>query len=194
MPRILSLLFLISIASVALAEKDSDFIQPEPITGGSAPAPVSTGNDFKNIRTAIDALPGKYKNGVIKISADGGNPNPKEWYFVAHNAEKKRAVFNITINHGDIVEEGFSRDPRAIFSRASAIDFSRVLVDTDGAWQACEKFVHAKNKKLGSVSYVLEQSGKDAAPIWSLWCYSPRNGYIGMIKILATTGDVVESK
>ncbi|MEO6847264.1 MAG: hypothetical protein ABI443_07070 [Chthoniobacterales bacterium] len=201
MSRFLTIAAVMFFASMLLvrAESDSDFIQSTPVntkagTGPVVPTSDPSGMDPRGVRANVAALPDKYKNTIIKISADGGKPNPLDWYITARNTDRNRAVYNVTIAHGDIRDEGHTRDPRAMLSMASPINIEKLLIDTDVAWKVAQDFVHAKGKTLGSISYVIEQDGKNATPTWSLWCYSPHNGYIGMVKILATTGDVITSK
>ena len=51
-----------------------------------------------------------------------------------------------------------------------------------------------KGKTLDSVSYALQQKGRDAAPVWAVWCYAADGGYIGYLELLATTGAIVSSE
>lgn len=142
---------------------------------------------------ALEALPPQYRDGVLKLSADNGVPNPKTWYVVAKNSRQNGAMYQVAIAQGQIVSEKISLDLRAAI-KDSSIDLSKVLVDSDGAWAAGARYCSSKGRTLGNASYALQQQGRDAAPVWSIWCYDANVKYIGLVKVLATTGAVISSE
>jgi len=154
---------------------------------------VAQAADPNSALTAIAALPPKYQNGILKVSADNGTPNPDTWYILAKNSSQEGAMYQVGVSQGEIVSEKISLDLRAAITD-SPINMSKVRIDSDGAWAAGAKYSASKGKKLGNASYALQQQGRDAAPIWSIWCYDAKVRYIGLVKILATTGAVVSSE
>lgn len=56
------------------------------------------------------------------------------------------------------------------------------------------KYASETGRKLGSVSYALQQKGAASAPLWSVWCYVPTGGYIGLVTLMATSGDIVSAE
>lgn len=155
---------------------------------------VQANADAGTALSAVEALPIKYKHGVIKISADNGDPEPPQWYFVAKNSDRDDVTYSITVVQGQITAEKPTLDLRALIRDAAPINFSRVTLDSAGAWAIAEKYVTANGKKLGSVSYALQQQGRDATPIWSVWCYDLNTRYLGLLQILATDGTVISSE
>lgn len=142
---------------------------------------------------AVGVLPANFRSGVVKISADNGNPDPPTWYFVCRSANSDDGIVSITVQGGAITDQKASLDMRVLFGDYSAIDFAKVQVDSRGAWNIATRFAQSEGKELGSVSYALQQKGGDATPIWSVWCYTASGDYIGLLKLLATTGDVIFS-
>lgn len=142
---------------------------------------------------ALEKLPPKYRDGILKISADNGTPIPPSWSIVARNAYEGGSIYNIEMSQGAIIRERVSLDLRTALSD-SPMNLSKITVGSDGAWKAGEKYSASKGKTLGSVSYALQQKGRDAAPIWSVWCYDQGGSYIGLVTILATNGAVVSSE
>ncbi len=142
---------------------------------------------------ALQALPPKYRDGVLKLSADNGTPNPPQWYVTALNSSQSDTIHSITITDGQITSEKLSLDLRSALQN-SPLNLSIIRIGSTEAWNAAASYVQGKGKNLASVSYVLQQQGKDAAPIWSIWCYDKRGSYIGFLKILATTGTVISSE
>jgi len=144
------------------------------------------------VKAAIAAVPAHLRDGIVKITADNGKPNPPTWYVLAKNASDE--VFSVSIADGQVTEEKPSLNLRALFGQPSPINLGKLTIGSDGAWAAAQSYVAKKGKTLGSVSYALEQKGRNAAPLWSIWCYGPDGSYIGYLEILATTGAVVSSE
>lgn len=142
---------------------------------------------------ALNALPPKYRDGVLKLSADNGTPNPPQWYITALNSGASDTIHSITITDGQITSEKLSLDLRSALQN-SPLNLSAIRIGSTEAWNAASSYCMGKGKKLGSVSYVLQQQGKDAAPLWSIWCYDKGDSYIGFLKLLATTGTVISSE
>lgn len=144
------------------------------------------------VKAAIAAVPAHLRDGIVKITADNGNPNPPTWYIVAKNAGGE--VFSVSVADGQVTEEKPSLNFRALFTQPAPIDLARLSVGSDGAWTIAQNYASKKGRALGSVSYALEQKGRAAAPLWSVWCYAPDGSYIGYLEILATTGAVISSE
>lgn len=141
---------------------------------------------------AAMSLPPKFRGNIVKISADNGVPNPPEWYFVCRANHGEDGILSITVKNGRITQQKPSLDLRVALGNYSKINLSNVVVDSRGAFAIAQRYVSKeKNATLGNASYLLQQAGDDASPIWSLWCYDPAVRYIGLIKILASTGDVI---
>lgn len=153
--------------------------------------PLPTSNEG-GVKAAIDAVPMRLRNNIVKISADNGTPNPPAWYIVAKTDNGE--VYSVTVKAGQVIEEKPSLNLRALFTAPAAIDLTQLAVGSDGAWAAAQNYCQSKGRKLGSVSYALEQKGRNAAPLWSIWCYGGDGGYIGYLEILASNGTVISSE
>lgn len=148
--------------------------------------------DVGGAKAAIAAVPARLRDGIVKITADNGKPNPPAWYIVAKNDSGE--VYSVTVAQGQVTEEKPSLNLRALFTAPASINLSKIAVGSDGAWQAAQTYSAEKGKTLGSVSYALEQKGRDAAPVWSVWCYTKDGSYIGFLEVLATNGSVISSE
>ena len=167
------------------------FAQFQPPTGVPGGVPSKAANP-NGALAALALVPPIYLDDILKISADNGTPNPPAWYILAKKTEGE--VFSITVSQGQITEEKPSLNLRALLGDPTGIDLSKVAVDSNGAWGASMAYCTKKGKSLGSVSYALQQKGRDAAPVWAVWCYAEDGGYIGYLELLATTGAVVSSE
>jgi hypothetical protein len=142
---------------------------------------------------AVQILPPEYRQGLVKVSADDGKPNPETWYFLARNAVKANDVYALEVTNGALTLEKPSFDFRALLGKPTSISLPRIQIDSLGAWDIAATFSQSRGRQLGSVSYVLEQKGTSAAPVWSVWCYDPKGADIGEIQILATNGSIISS-
>ena len=141
---------------------------------------------------ALRSLPPRYSYSVLRLSADNGRPTPPAWYILARDQTRRGLPTNITISpRGRIISERPSLNPRARINGLSPISIGRMGIDSTNAWNMARQFSSERGRRLGSVSYSLEQHGRGASPVWSVWCYDRSGRYIGFLSILASTGAVI---
>ena len=68
-----------------------------------------------------------------------------------------------------------------------------MTIDSPAAFDIAQQFAEANGKNLGTVSYVLQQTGPDSAPVWQVWCYDRGGRYFGYLQIAATNGAVIST-
>lgn len=142
---------------------------------------------------ALNSLPAKYRDGVLKLSADNADPNPDTWYIVARRGDDGSNIHNLTVAGGQVISDKRTIGLREIFGQASPVAVAKVLVDSPTAFEIAQKYARANGKTVGSVSFALQQNGGASAPIWSVWCYSPGGSYQGLMQLLATDGTVISN-
>jgi len=141
----------------------------------------------------LQNLPSKYRDGVLKLSADNADPNPDTWYLVVQRSGDDADIRNLTVAGGQITSDRRTLGIREIFSQAGPVSVDKVLVDSRDAFGIAQRYAEANGRKVGSVSFALQQSGGSSAPVWSVWCYSPSGSYLGLMKLLATDGTVISN-
>ena len=137
------------------------------------------------------AVPAEYKNGIIKLSADGCDPNPDIWYIAAKS--KNGGFREIEMASGQVVSSKPSLGLRETFSSNKPIDVSKIEFDSRDAFELAQRYAKANNKTIGSVSFVLTQQGTASVPVWYAWCYGPRENYFGQMQFLASDGTVISN-
>jgi len=142
----------------------------------------------------MQALPQRFQNGILRLSADNGRPNPETWYLVARDRSEDAAPRNFTVVDGQVASQRVALNLRTLLNAPSPISLDRVQVDSRDAWDIAQRFSANQGSRLGSVSYLLQQEGRNAAPIWTVWCYEPNGRYIGVVSFLATTGAITSSR
>jgi len=142
----------------------------------------------------LNDLPARYRNGVVWVSADNADPHPDTWYVTARNAARDGLLTNLTISHGEIISERPTISPRAFLRQITPINVGDVRVNSTDLWREAIRFFGKREQNVGSMSLQLQQHGRDATPIWSVWCYDRRGGYIGYFSALATNGSIISRR
>ena len=143
---------------------------------------------------ALRILPPEYQAFVVKVSADDGNPDPSEWYILVYRGGSEGGLFSITIGNGEIVQLKPSLNLGELFRNPNPIAVDRIAVDSRDAFQIAQQLAASNGKDLGTVSYVLQQTGEEATPVWQIWCYDPTGRYFGYVAIAASDGIVISTE
>ena len=143
---------------------------------------------------AIAVLPPEYRNGIVKVSADDANPNPETWYFQARNASKANDIYSLEVTNGQLNLEKPSFNLSVLLGKPTAIDVSKIELDTPALWRVAANATARRGRALVSASYKLAQTGYSADPIWQIWCYDSNGDEFAQLDILATTGTIVSSR
>jgi hypothetical protein len=151
-------------------------------------APVFAGNSALD---AFRALPAEFQNGVLRLSADDARPDPGTWFFVAMNTDRTRLPVNIEVSDGQVIRRSPTLNPRTLITGASPINWRSIGIDSTDAWEIARNFASERGRRLSSASFVLQQEGRGAAPIWSIWLYDARGSQIGFLSVLATNGSIL---
>ena len=147
--------------------------------------------DHAGAIACLRELPAKFRDGVLKLSADDAAPNPATWYLVVRENGDASNIHHLTMTGGQIASEGRTLGLREIFSGASPVSVDKVSVDSGDAFGIVQKYAAANGEKIKTVSFALQQSGEASALVWSVWCYGPSGSYLGLMKLLATDGAVI---
>ena len=112
---------------------------------------------------------------------------------LAYRGDPDNGLFSIAIAKGEIVQEKPSLNLGELFKNPSPIAVERIAVDSPAAFELAAQFAAANDRHLDSVSYVLQQTGPDSAPVWKIWCYDRGGRYFGFLEIAATNGTVIST-
>ncbi len=140
----------------------------------------------------LNNLPETFRNGVVYVSADNANPHPDTWYVTARN--HTGLLMNLTIEGGRIVSQRPTISPRALLGRLSPMSLSSLRVNSTDLWRKAGEIARAQDRRLGSMSLELQQNGRNADPVWAVWCYDTRGRYFAYFSALATTGRVISKR
>lgn len=161
-----------------------------------APPGVATTNTPPNPNGAIAALhaiPAHFQSGIVKLSADNANVNPRKWHISARDIDG--GLRNFTVSRGRVSDEssGIAQNLRAAITGSTSINLKKVKVDTMKLWHAAQNYASGHGENPGTCSYALSQKGRGADPIWTVWVYTHHGHYLGTFQMLATTGAVIST-
>lgn len=151
---------------------------------------IGHGASSNSALAALRGLPPDYRNGVVWVSADNADPDPNKWYITARHASRG-ILMNLTVADGQIISERPTLSPRALLRQITPININALRVNSSDLWRKASDYARDQGQRLGSLSLQLQQHGRDAAPVWSVWSYDRRGRYIGFFTVLATNGAVI---
>jgi hypothetical protein len=132
---------------------------------------------------------------VIELEGRGGVPEPVVWRVVLDDPAARGGVRELDVAHGKIIAE---HTPIRAYSGSSAgalIDFSKLNLDSSGAFTVAEK--EAQKAKVGfdSVDYTLRTGdGPNANPIWVIHMMDTAHHSIGTMSLAADSGAIVSTQ
>ena len=132
-------------------------------------------------------------NHVIEVKGRNGASQPEKWIVVLDDPLARGGVREIEVARGRIVSE---RTPVKTYSGSSegiAMNFSKLNLDSEGAFTVAEEYAKTSRVGFHAVDYVLRCDDSNAAPIWVLQLLDDQQRNLGTISIAADNGAVLSS-
>jgi hypothetical protein len=129
---------------------------------------------------------------VIEVEGRGGVPQPVVWRVVLDDPAATGGVRELDVAHGQIVAEHTPVKAYGGSAQGALIDFTKLNLDSAGAFTVAEK--EAQKAKIGfdSVDYTL-RTGDDANPVWVIHMMDASQHSMGTLTLAADTGAIVGS-
>ena len=156
--------------------------------------PAAPDTAYQALRTVGALRGGDSLKHVIELEGRGGVPQPVVWRVVLDDPAARGGIRELDVAHGKIIAE---HTPVRAYTGSSAgalIDFSKLNLDSAGAFTVAEK--EAQKAKIGfdSVDYTLRTGdGPSANPIWVIHMMDSTRHSIGTLSLAADTGVVVST-
>lgn len=193
MKKILSILFATAVCGFAQDQPVIDGLLHD--SGGPGIPVVRTIAPTKGGAVeAMMAVPVKYADGILEVTGQAGDPNPKEWVIQAWNTEDPGTVHKLTVVDGQFVSDVLSVNLFEAERKEINIPLPGLRVDSGAAYRIAQTYATANGKILGRVNYSLSVRAKHTPAIWTLDCFDQKSSHIGKLEILATSGDVSASQ
>jgi len=179
------------VTGLAPEPNDIPFVPGQPVAVEQGAAPVLEGPAPNGAVNAMLAIAPKYIEGIVLVTGKNGRPQPKKWVVVARDSNDLGTLHKITVEDGQVVADAQSMNVFEALRQDVSINPQTVQCDSPAAFAIAERYAAANQKVIGHADYALTIRGTDAAPIWTVNCFSSQGFFIGKVVLLATTGSVV---
>ncbi|MGA7274756.1 MAG: hypothetical protein WBX14_07920 [Candidatus Udaeobacter sp.] len=125
---------------------------------------------------------------IVSITGVKGNPQPDKWRIVLEGPEG-RGVRELQVADGKIDSEEGPDRPTAGSSEGATINFSRLNLDSSGAFEVASHTAEASHTGFATADYTL-RTDERGEPIWIVTLVSRSSHPVGTIYIGATRGTV----
>lgn len=139
---------------------------------------------------AMSAVPEEFSDTIIKISGSGCSPDPSAWLVLAYQDEIGDGPREFKIVDGEVDGDHASFKVGQLVSHSTAIDRSRVRVDSPEIFAIASSTLQNAGKNLASANLSLTQDGDGAAPTWTAVCLDESGAVVGTLRISADSGAI----
>lgn len=128
-------------------------------------------------------------NRVLEIRGRNGAPQPAVWKVVLREPDARGGVREVEVQRGKIIGE---RTPVARGPVGEPMDFSRLNLDSEGAFTLVEQEAAKKGVRFDRIDYALRSGSGGGAPVWTIELFDGPRGMVGTMLLAADTGAVLE--
>jgi hypothetical protein len=129
---------------------------------------------------------------LVEVQGETGQPQPQSWTILMSDPAARGGIREFVVTGGEIASE---RTPVRGYAAGTggfpALNFSRLNLDSDGAFKVAN--MQATNARLGfhTVDYTLRMNDADSAPMWVLHLFDYMGAPVGTLEVSAESGKVV---
>jgi len=125
---------------------------------------------------------------IVSIHGTKGDPQPEKWKIVVEDPQG-RGVRELEIANGKIDSDNEADRNVAGSTEGATIDFSRLNLDSSGAYAVASHTAEASHTSFATVDYVLRTDDR-GEPMWIMTLRNSSSRPIGTIYIGGTRGTV----
>jgi hypothetical protein len=154
-------------------------------------AAMAQDSAYKALRTLASERGQSVLNKAIEVAGSRGMPQPVKWKILLDDPLARAGVREFEISGGRIVSE---RAPVRLYVGTGGprlIDFSKLNLDSAGAFTVAEKEAVRARVGFDSVDYVLRTDEETGTPTWALRLLSSNRREVGVVFVAADSGRVV---
>lgn len=152
-----------------------------------------------NASTAYDALRTVQQtrgqsvmNQLIELRGDTGKPQPQSWIVLMNDPAARSGIREFVVSSGDIRSERTPLRRVGSAQPATTLDFSRLNLDSDGAFKLAESQAVRMRVGFNSVNYTLRMNESMGAPEWTLRLVDHMGAPVGSLRVSAVDGKVIQ--
>jgi len=152
----------------------------------------------KGAVAALAAIPPQYTGRILQLTGDKGSPEPSQWVIYARVGDdddsSPSTVHTIVVSNGQVISDNPAANLLQVFRNTGYFGAPDIAEDSGDVFLTLTLYATANNKVVNTISYKLVRNNDDSAPIWTLTAFDPNGMEIGWLKILASTGAVIDQK
>lgn len=125
---------------------------------------------------------------VVELRGKGGTPQPTSWKLTIDDPRARGGAREIEVRSGRIVGE------RTPVGRdfGTKMNFNQLNLDSDGAFTVANQEAEKRGIPFDRLDYTLNSGSGGGAPLWTVELFEGRNGRVGLVRIAADSGAIVE--
>lgn len=157
---------------------------------GSVAAQDTAYTALRTLRSERGELPMQQ---VVHVEGEYGQSQPAAWKIFLQDPAARGGVRELVIQQGRIASE---RTPVRGFgwvSDRSPLNFSRLNLDSNGAFKLANQAAIERRLGFNSVNYELASDPASGAPVWDLTLFDNLGKLVGRMQISAESGKVVRA-
>jgi len=146
---------------------------------------------YQALRTLSSAKGSELLNKVIAVRGSQGAPQPKTWLVYVNDTDARGGVREFEISGVSILSERTPVRRSLNVGNGGAMDFSKLNLDSTGAFTIAEKEAVKSQTGFDRVNYQL--AGDDAGrPVWTLNMVATGGPIAGTVQLAAENGAVLQ--
>jgi hypothetical protein len=146
---------------------------------------------YKALRTMGAQRGEKALNQVVAISGQSGRPQPVDWRISLSDPAARGGVRELEIVSGQILSERTPARPE--LGGTTAIDLTKLNVDSDGAFRTAEQVASRNKVGFDSVNFRLAPDAGTGQPVWTLELFDYEQRPVGKVRIAASDATVLSA-
>ena len=128
-------------------------------------------------------------NRVIEIRGRNGASQPAVWKVTLREPGARGGIREVEVQGGKIIGE---RTPVARGPVGEPMDFSRLNLDSEGAFTIVDQEMKKQNIPFDRLDYALRSGSGGGAPVWTIDLFDGRRGKAATMQLAADTGAVLD--
>ncbi len=130
---------------------------------------------------------------LVEARGDSGAPQPQSWTIAMIDPSARKGVREFVISNGAIQSERTPVRGYEGLNRLPPINFTRLNLDSDGAFAVAEKEAQRQKVGFNSVDYSLRTEISSGSPIWVVRLFDYMGAPVGTLEVSAESGKLSQS-
>lgn len=131
-------------------------------------------------------------NQLIEARGESGQPQPQSWTILMNDPAARGGIREFVVSGDQILSERTPARGTGGRGELPALNFSRLNLDSDGAFDIAVKQAVARKVAFNSIDYTLRTNDVSGAPLWVLRLFDYMGAPVGGLQVSAEDGKIVK--